>query len=388
MRFKEIIAEALPLSTAKEYRKAWNPDSYKELFAKYNAKYRIYIPFDVPERNPEIPDDIKKHVTSKGYIITDYIGGKATDQQAKQQFKIGKLLADEPDLQKKFQTDPQRGAKKDTKMFAVISRHPYDIAGMSTNRHWHSCMSLEDGERAGSMRHFVIQEVKKETLVAYAVRPNDLNINNPLARYSMKVFVNEFNKSEHILVRETNHYGTLVPGFMETIDKWLAEYNQGKEYGLFCRTSGVYNDDNSEDAINNNIRYKGPDKITDPKDQLKTAKRFTSMRGPLAIEFFKKFVNPPKKVIIAAISNNSDVLSLFTRKDFTDQDIVELTASKLGRTLFDKMVANNYTFSDDLLIKIIEKTPRIYNAQMNFFNNRAKTNTKLKTIINNKILGK
>jgi len=61
-------------------------------------------------------------------------------------------------------------------------------------------MHLEDGEN----RRYVMADVEKGSIIAYAVRESDKNINRPLGRYLIKPFINELDKSDVLLVREDN----------------------------------------------------------------------------------------------------------------------------------------------------------------------------------------
>lgn len=52
------------------------------------------------------------------------------------------------DVKQLINTFNQRISSKDTEYVIVLSRHPYDIAGMNTGRGWKSCMNLIYGEFA------------------------------------------------------------------------------------------------------------------------------------------------------------------------------------------------------------------------------------------------
>lgn len=241
------LDEKLTLDQARKYRRAWNPNTYKELFQKFTRNdpkaFRIYLPFNSNGRTCKItvPENIKDYLrglpggVGKGYWVTDYSAGIATD--GNRSFKMGRLLSGNPELLKLFTNDPQRAAGKATEYYAVISRHPYDVAGMSTDRGWTSCMDL----MGGSNRHYVINDVKEGTLVAYLIRTSDKNINNPLGRYLIKPFVNVNDDADIVLVREDSAYGTTVHGFKEVIDQWLEQVN-GHKRGFYKLARDLYND--------------------------------------------------------------------------------------------------------------------------------------------------
>ncbi|NCC70436.1 hypothetical protein EOM09_02545 [bacterium] len=81
--------------------------------------------------------------------------------------------------------------KKDQDYEIVISRHPYDIARMSTDRGWRSCMKLpthEDPE-CGEYYHYIKKDIEKGTLVCYFIRKEDHSIKNPLGRINIKPYI-------------------------------------------------------------------------------------------------------------------------------------------------------------------------------------------------------
>ncbi len=116
------------------------------------------------------------------YKVTDYIQGYATDDSGKQQYKIGRLLKDQPQLLDAFNTDNMRMMYGGNLMI-VISRKADDIATMSTGRNWSSCMSP-----GGEGTPFIPKEIENGSLVAYLVRKSDVNIERPLARVMIKPY--------------------------------------------------------------------------------------------------------------------------------------------------------------------------------------------------------
>ena len=146
------LFEALPPSKYRHYRQAWKSSTYKDLFAKFDHDkklFRIYLPLQVKETakgNTAIQKEVEVAVNKQGFEITDYIAGIAISHDGQRRFKIGKLINDNTELLKKFSNDPVRAASRKNNLLVCISRHPYDIAGMSTGRGWTSCMNLTDRE--------------------------------------------------------------------------------------------------------------------------------------------------------------------------------------------------------------------------------------------------
>lgn len=239
------LQEALSLVQAKEYREKWNPKTYAQIFNRTpetmrdRNSFRIYLPYDNTEEAPvHIPPQIVTHLYTKGYEVSDYAAGMAKQIDGKREMKIGKLLADNPVVQQMFVNDPGRSAKKIIGKLVCISRHPYDIAGMSTDRGWSSCMELGRGVN----QRYVMQDIKAGTLVAYLIRANDRNIQNPIARLLIKPFVNTFNPSDILLAADKKQYGASDTVFRKVVEKWLKDVNGPDKSGMYCLDSRLYND--------------------------------------------------------------------------------------------------------------------------------------------------
>ena len=149
MRAREFTIEALTPSQYRPYVKAWDKTRWADIFG---GKYRIYIRIGGESVSADEPDpELIAAIEDAGYEVTDYIQGYAVkkDDPRKQIVKIGKILTDTrfkipPIIKQTFDKDPARQSSKSENMI-VISRHPYDIAGMTSGRTWHSCMNIETG---------------------------------------------------------------------------------------------------------------------------------------------------------------------------------------------------------------------------------------------------
>ena len=230
------LLEAIPLGQAMRYRRAWNPNTYKDLFMSYPEShrdkhgFRIYLHYIPVEKQVVVPSSIRKALEDKGYSVVDYIHGKAREIDGNRVMRIGKLLSDSPTLQKQFNEDPQRSLSKKSDTIVVVSRHPYDVAGMSTGRGWTSCMNLVDGEK----RHYVMRDVKNGTLVAYLIHKHDKNIENPISRMLIKTFQYEHDPSDTLLASDEIQYGTADEGFGHTVQHWLNKINGPEKTGFYC----------------------------------------------------------------------------------------------------------------------------------------------------------
>lgn len=217
-----VLNESLPLSVAKEYSSIERDEkaieymnAFWEELGKYansnggfisRNKYRIYLPCPTIEENStmsskhvkmegirsEVYDAIEDELDNrnngsyicgfdyaKGIVKVGFENGKEREQ------KIGKFLKDK-DLLDRYSKDPTRLVKnlKDKEMYICISNHAYDIAGMSANRNWTSCMNIFNGQ----MKSVVTEDIKYGTLVAYIVEKNDTNIESPIGRVLIKPY--------------------------------------------------------------------------------------------------------------------------------------------------------------------------------------------------------
>ena len=132
----------------------------------------------------------------------------------------------------------KRARENKTKTFYIVfSKHAYDIAGMSTNRGWTSCMNLYSGIN----KHYIQYDVADGTMVAYLVANDDLNIKRPIARVAIKPFVNTDDATDVFYEPEEKVYGTPPHTFLEAVDKIMNEAQPGKA-GRFKMVDTLYCD--------------------------------------------------------------------------------------------------------------------------------------------------
>lgn len=180
--------------------------------------------------------DIKLFLERNNYSIVDYVDGVAVDNaKPSQPRKIGRVLnfLGATDLLEAFKTDSVRNFKN---LRVVVSRHPYDLAGMSTGRGWRSCMA-EDGENY----RFVRADILGGTLIAYLVSDKDLNIKNPNARLLIKRYEDEngygyYNPASRV-------YGIDNIYFRSTVENICKEINKDVPEGLFKFNDSFYYND-------------------------------------------------------------------------------------------------------------------------------------------------
>ena len=137
----------------KEWSSSFNKLAYDNM-SKYFEKFpdrdkrsnRIYFKLNVlPSDKVHIPPEIREFLSWKNIHIINYEEGLCCKTNTGATIRIGKALADlgQESLLNTYSNSKQ-GLKKVDNLTVVISRHPYDMMGISTNRGWSTCMDLND----------------------------------------------------------------------------------------------------------------------------------------------------------------------------------------------------------------------------------------------------
>lgn len=292
-----IISEAISLKNSKKkmlskkYSGAYN----NRLDEVFGGKNRLISRITIDYSNIDSPlmkriDDL---IDDEGYTVKDmasYIRGVAykitgSDDNGfsvvdvKNPVKIGKLLqkyeadgqievTDRKDGKKttkwitgkpllhEFKNDPIRSSNGE--FLVVISRHPYDIAGASTDRSWSSCMDLglprinypKTKPNEGINRKYIPRDIEEGTLVAYVVPKNELfigpngeekvKLQKPLSRIFMKPHKSDAGPVYTIGSR----YGAPYPEFHKQIEEWISKTLNNKLQGgeKIYKNPKLYND--------------------------------------------------------------------------------------------------------------------------------------------------
>ncbi len=126
---------------------------------------------------------------------------------------------------------------KPKRYYIIFSKHPYDIAGMSTDRGWTSCMNLYQGSNASYIQY----DIEVGTMVAYLVKEEDLNIKNPTARIAIKPYVNITDIKDVLYEPEEKTYGTARNEFWLQVNR-LVTAAQPNKSGTFKLIDTLYCD--------------------------------------------------------------------------------------------------------------------------------------------------
>lgn len=208
---------------------------------------RTIIPATFGDKG-EHEDEVSEHLAKHGYKMHDYVSGTAIDKHGRT-VKIGKALGktEGGHLLDKFTNDPARkSGGNQSNYHIVISRHPYDVAGMTSKGHsWEnqSCMNFADGAN----KKYLPYDVLHGTHVAYYTHKDDTEIEKPLARIALKPFIN---REKHVILRpETSVYGNASSAFDKSVSKWANLHFPAKEGSVYKKHSSLYHDSGSHLAV-------------------------------------------------------------------------------------------------------------------------------------------
>lgn len=277
-------------------REAAKEELYKKIQVEYDTffgkrKTRFYLKLENLKMNDVIGldkdmIDVMNRINTIFYnyiknfkIISaeDFIDNLATGESGRK-IKIGKLLEkiktskdlydDEAEVNyliKKFNQRPSKNVLKvikNVQLYAVISRSAEDVAGMSSDRRWTSCMRLpgykntskyEYKDDGGDYYSVLESDIKYGTLVAYLIREDDRNIEDPIARISIKPYFNivkdDTNVSNMYLLPEKKIYSdstltqSILLAFHNKVNEFFENVNKNK-VGYFEIPVELYPDTN------------------------------------------------------------------------------------------------------------------------------------------------
>jgi hypothetical protein len=272
---QRVYTEAMNLSMARQHKmSSKHSGAYKipQINEVFGDKHRLIYNLDVDynksfNTSSESADSpyskVSAFLSELGYTrpsIKSYIDGFVQKPGDKNVYKIGRILAQneaiqpkianskgnsEPEYSSEFKNDPIRHIKEQD-LVIVISRHPYDIYGMSTERMWTSCMDMIK-KKEGNKSDMIKAEVEKGTLIAYLTPRSEVYesgkvaLRKPVARVLLKPMYNEDNELAYAL---STTYGGMVDDFNDFLRNWIDEKFNSKVKNTdgFTMADGVYED--------------------------------------------------------------------------------------------------------------------------------------------------
>jgi hypothetical protein len=254
INFNKFVNESITISDAKRFTKLWKNSKMNEyLNTWFKSSYRIYIPLETNidikalNYNKELETEIENILNTLGYEIETYIGNLCKKIGTSKNFvKITKVLQKiNPNIVEEYNNELIDFGISNNYM-VVISRHPIDIAGMSTDRGWTSCMDLN---KKALQKEYIAADVVGGTIISYLIKNDDANIQNPISRLLLKPFVDD-NKNSWLFPEKV--YGTPNKFFEITIENWLKDMQGVPPVGAYKIKGNLYADTGSEKRIFNN----------------------------------------------------------------------------------------------------------------------------------------
>lgn len=282
-KFNKFVNETLTINQYRKYNKVFNREKHKDIFLKYKdiykdivppefyegvnrEAYRIYLPYISETKKSDTQLEIENVLKKNGFDVNDpkffelggeynYITGNFKFPGSKNPSKLGKILnkLKRPDLNDKFAGDKTRSLanKKRDDYVICISRHAYDVAGADTDRRWNNCMTLFHYNRykkihisKGQNVRYLLADIKEGTIVAFLIKMSDIDkdpLKDAYANINIKVYYNEDNPSDFVLMPDNRIYGIADPKFKEIVFDWCEVIN-GNKKGYYKMSDKLYHD--------------------------------------------------------------------------------------------------------------------------------------------------
>jgi hypothetical protein len=334
----------------------------------YKYKYAEDGTYVVDTKNPvKIGKLLQKYEPDGEIEVTTRVNGKKTTKKIP-----GKPLLHE------FKNDPIRAANG--KFAVVISRHPYDLAGASTDRSWTSCMDLgferinypKSRKNEGSNKKFVSKDINEGSLIAYVVPANELykgpngetktKLEKPLSRITMKP--HSSNKGDVYSIGTM--YGNKYPEFEKMVEEWISKNLNNKLTGgeAIYRNRNLYSDGDKGVNFEFNTGNELADEIF--KEKL-------SWNNEKELDNLISFTTSGDQVMEFEMRIEFDFEENFIKKDFKELDyfrnrhlanIFSPIEKGVASAVISSLRPRGYTYLDPNIT--ITNTPDSLNVTLNF----------------------
>jgi hypothetical protein len=329
------------------------------------------------------------------YEIVDYNNGILTRENKPE--AIGTILTRnkvDPSIINLFANDTYRtSATKDepdsdhaeemntSNQVIVITRDKYEAAEVSTNKQWSSCLNLGGGwngldklnQDRGVNAHYLVRDVAIGCIAAYLIDKNDTELDNPIARLSIKPFINNNDPSKVALgVHDTVYHrnGRPYPEVFKTIiHQWANDINSSNELeGVFELHPDAYNYGEFKDV--NLKQYHGKSKkdrdtfekyennVTQVPDELRTFGYLLTVvkHSPYDYSLVYPYCKSIKEATtIAKIPMGRGISGavLYFPEEFINEDINQYFKLVIEMSKNDSMIVDSlYRHNDELVKKL------------------------------------
>ena len=197
--------------------------------------------FDLPIRK-----QLEDYLDSNNLNVINFKNGMVQKKSGGNIFSLGKALTilskkdnTALDLLRQYNNQKSNVALTED-LIMVISKSPYDLAGMSTDRAWKSCMNLRGDNE--NMEYIEI-DVSNGTLISYLIEAKDLNIQNPIGRILIKPYLKNNNEKDILygIEKDSVKHGRNNVDYVKSLIHVL-DVSQNEKTGIFKLDSGLYPD--------------------------------------------------------------------------------------------------------------------------------------------------
>lgn len=204
-------------------------------------------------QNPEVGDRKTRFMSNTKYETDER--GKFIKKDGQKVIKSpGKYLTNA----EYFAADPIRQSSKH-EAHIVITRNKYDVAGMSTDRGWSSCMDMVDGENKYYLKH----DIANGTMTAYVCHKDDHDISRPIGRINLKQFTSVGDNLHHSIYRpEQSSYGAIPSVTRKLVTDW-AEKNYPSKEGIYMKAPELYSDDGESIKAEKPLKFEDAKHVND-----------------------------------------------------------------------------------------------------------------------------
>lgn len=329
--FKQFLLEGLN-KDQKEIVDSWGSSDIPQRISGHvipAGQHRVTIPLEDPSERVDAHPDVEKHLRDNGYDIHDYRKGLALEppktnmmgKTTRRPIKIGKALeaTNAPDeLKKTYVTHSNEARKGGTAsgLQIVVSRHPHDVAAMSTGQGWESCMTMG----GGSNEHYLKNDVLNGTHVAYLTKAGEKQSNNPADHAIARIALKPYHGSDGstILHPENKLYGDADSTFERAVGNWANQHFPLKDNVNYKKDEELYDDSDRPELYSF-------DTAMNHEDQQVRASAFTDHADKITRDHITNAINDneSRRVVRAALRHplaNENHYDMAARSSFLMKD--------------------------------------------------------------------